>query len=183
MKAVRCPIDEVWLFEGAEYLDERGSFVRVLEPDVLALAGMASDIRQVNLSLTRGLGSIRGIHAQQPPNAESKLVRCLEGSVFDVAVDLRRGSPTFLNWFGVELTASNHRQLLIPAGCGHGFQVLSSEARLLYLHSGDYSPQNEFRVRFNDPSIDIDWPLSVGTVSAKDLEVALLSVSFRGIEL
>ena len=112
-----------------------------------------------------------------------KIVRCLKGRVFDVAVDLRKNSSTFLKWYGVELSPQNHRALVIPEGCAHGFQVLDEDSELLYLHTAFYTPNVEGAVRFNDPQINVDWPLTPTDLSTRDLNHPLLKEDFKGIVL
>ena len=139
MKLVATPIAGLWEVETVPHRDERGSLTRVFCADAFAEA--APDLRfvQVNHSITRRRGTIRGMHFQRPPAAEWKLIRCLRGRVFDVAVDLREGSPTFARWHAVLLGEDNQRQVLIPPGCAHGFQALDDDVELLYQHSAPYT--------------------------------------------
>jgi dTDP-4-dehydrorhamnose 3,5-epimerase len=161
--------------------DERGRFVRIFCDDEFSAIHAPLQWRQSNLSITKGLGAIRGMHFQHPPAAETKLVRCLRGRVFDVAVDVRRDSPTFLAWHGVELTADNDTMLLIPEGFAHGFQVLEGEAELLYMHSAAYSPRHDGRLRFDDPRVGIAWPLPPGVISQRDLDTPTIDDTFTGV--
>jgi dTDP-4-dehydrorhamnose 3,5-epimerase len=126
---------------------------------------------------------VRGLHYQRPPQAEAKWVRCLKGRVFDVAVDLRRGSPTFLKWHAVELDGVSMNALLIPEGCAHGFQVLEPESELLYLHTATYTPGLEGAARYDDPRLAIRWPLPVTDLSERDRTHPLLDDSFEGISV
>lgn len=161
--------------------DERGLFVRIFcEEEFRAIHGPLH-WRQANLSRTAGNGSIRGMHYQHPPAAETKLVRCLRGRVFDVAVDIRRDSPTFLCWHGVELTADNDTMMLIPEGFAHGFQVLDEEAELLYMHSAIYSPPHDGRLRFDESRVGIVWPLPPGVISQRDLAAPRIDGAFAGV--
>jgi dTDP-4-dehydrorhamnose 3,5-epimerase len=123
---------------------------------------------QVNHSITRRRGTIRGLHLQRAPAAEFKLIRCLRGRVFDVAVDLRPGSATFGRWHALELSDENQRQILIPPGCAHGFQTLVDDCELLYQHSAAYRPDCEDGVRHDDPGLAIAWPEPVAELSARD---------------
>lgn len=160
--------------------DERGQFKRHYCEREFAEAGLAVRWVQMNHSITRGAGTVRGLHYQLPPAAEDKLVSCTYGRVLDVAVDLRKDSPTFLDWVAVELNQSS--ALYIPKGCAHGFQTLTEEAHLVYLHSEFYAPELEAGVRIDDPAIGIDWPLPISIQSGRDSGFALLDDSFEGIE-
>jgi dTDP-4-dehydrorhamnose 3,5-epimerase len=140
-------------------------------------------IAQVNVSVTTSKGTIRGMHFQHPPHAETKMVSCLRGEVFDVAVDLRTGSPTFLQWHAEILSESNHRSLMIPAGFAHGFQTLTDNSQLFYVHSCAYAPDFEDGISPFDPMIAINWPLQVSDISEKDRHRTLLKTNFTGIKL
>lgn len=149
--------------------DPRGSFARMFCADEFAAAGCPFAVAQVNQSMTRTRGSVRGLHYQHGADAEDKLVTCLVGEVFDVAVDLRADSPTYLHHHGERLTADNGRALLIPKGFAHGFQALSDAAVLVYLHSRPYAPQAEAALDATDPDLAIPWPLAVAGRSPRDL--------------
>jgi dTDP-4-dehydrorhamnose 3,5-epimerase len=163
--------------------DARGEFERLFCSEELADLGFAQAPLQINRSLTRAKGAVRGMHFQYPPHAEIKLVSCLRGEVFDVAVDVRRDSATFLQWFGCVLTESNHRSLLIPEGFAHGFQTLSDNAELLYCHSAAYQPAAEGGLHPLDPRLAIAWPLPVGDMSARDSAHPALPPDFAGVAL
>lgn len=163
--------------------DERGWFARLFCSDELRNAGFGEPIAQINRSRTRRKGTVRGMHFQYPPVAETKIVHCLRGKVFDVALDLRRGSPTLLKWHGEELDGERPRALLIPPGVAHGFQALTQECELLYLHSAHYSPKYEGGVRHDDPRAGIRWPLTVTGLSKRDQAHTLLSDIYQGISL
>ena len=164
------------------FSDCRGEFFRCFCGDELAVAIGNRTIKQINHSRTLTVGAVRGLHFQFPPYAEMKLVRCLQGCVADVAVDLRRGSSTFLEWHLEELSAKNGRMMIIPEGFAHGFQVLEPNSKLLYLHTASYTPSSESAIRFDDPSLSIIWPLPITEVSDRDNNHALLSESFLGID-
>ena len=132
-------------------------------------------IAQVNLSRTEAVGTIRGLHLQAEPHSEAKLVRCLRGRVWDVAVDLRQDSATYGQWHAVELSPDQGNALLIPEGCAHGFQVLEPGSELLYLHSGAWEPEAETGVRWDDPTLAIAWPLPAGGLSERDCSLPRLS--------
>jgi dTDP-4-dehydrorhamnose 3,5-epimerase len=161
--------------------DPRGRFKRQYCEREFAAAGLNSHWVQVNHSVTLGLGSIRGMHFQRPPAAEAKLVACPVGRAFDVAVDLRRGSDTFLNWVAVEIEEST--SFYIPEGCAHGFQALTEELHLIYQHSVEYAPELEAGVRFDDPAIGIAWPLAPANLSDRDRGFGLIDGNFEGVAL
>jgi len=159
--------------------DTRGSFKRHYCEREFSAAGLNTRWVQVNHSVTLGIGSVRGLHFQRPPHAETKLVGCTLGRAFDVAVDLRRASPTFLKWAAVEIDEAT--SFYIPPGCAHGFQALGDEVHLTYLHSAFYAPEAEGGVRFDDPALRIAWPLPIGTVSDRDRSFALIDAGFEGL--
>ena len=148
--------------------DERGVFSRLFCPRELDVVWQDRSICQINYSLTCSIGAIRGLHFQKPPQSETKLVKCLQGRVWDAVVDLRPHSPTFLQWQAIELTPDKHNALLIPEGCAHGFQVMEPNSELLYLHSEFYYPDQEDGLRWDDPVLNINWPLPVSDLSARD---------------
>lgn len=161
--------------------DARGHLTRLYGEDDFADAGLDFRIAQVNHTLTRRQGSVRGMHFQNPPHAETKLVSCLRGEIFDVAVDLRTDSPTFMRWHGERLSAENGRALLIPPGFAHGFQTLCDDCELVYLHSASYHPAAEGAVHAQDPRLAIAWPLPVGDLSERDRSHPFVTHDFRGI--
>ena len=161
--------------------DGRGFFSRVYCAQELAGAGLRTPIVQINQSLTRRRGAVRGLHFQHAPYAEDKIVTCMRGEVFDVAVDLRRGSLTFLHWHAERLSVENARSLLIPQGFAHGFQTLADNCELLYLHTSAYAPEGEGAVNVRDPAIGIEWPLPFTDISARDSSHAYLTHGFAGI--
>lgn len=161
--------------------DARGYLERIVCLDELApLLGQRS-IVQVNHTLTAKVGTIRGMHFQRPPHAEMKLVSCLRGEVYDVAVDLRQDSPTFLHWHGEVLSADNHRTLLIPEGFAHGFQALTDQCELLYLHTAAFRPEAEDGVNALDPVLGIDWPRPVLERSRRDEALPMLDARMVGL--
>ena len=163
--------------------DARGLFERMFCADELAAAGWTQPIAQINHSITHQRGSVRGLHYQRAPHAEMKLVSCLRGEVWDVAVDLRAGSPTFLQWHAERLSADNACALLIPPGFAHGFQALTEDAELLYLHSAAYTPDAEAGLHPQDPRLTLPWPLPVGEMSERDRGHAPLTNLFEGVHL
>jgi len=161
--------------------DVRGRFKRQYCYQEFASAGLNTNWVQINHSVTLEIGSVRGMHFQRSPAAEAKLVSCPVGRAFDVAVDLRSGSATFLQWAAVEI--SEETSFYIPEGCAHGFQALTDEVHLIYQHSAAFMPEAEGGVRFDDPAIGIDWPLPVGTVSDRDRSFDLIGDKFEGVQL
>ncbi len=177
------PLAELTIIQRTRIEDHRGFLSRLYCADELADAGFAGPIVQINQSLTRVRGAVRGMHFQWPPHAETKLVSCLKGELFDVAVDLRAGSETFLHWHGERLSAENGRALLIPRGFAHGFQTLSEDCELLYLHSARYAPGAEGGIDPTDPEIGIQWPLPITEISERDRSHARVTNDFPGIRL
>lgn len=163
--------------------DKRGMFYRAYCEEELETIIGTRQIVQMNISRTNSVGAIRGLHYQNVPNAEMKMIRCIKGKVWDVAVDLRSDSPTFLQWYGVELSSENYAMVIIPEGCAHGFQVLEEGSELIYLHTAKYSPQAEGAIHYDDPMLGIKWPLSVTDVSQRDLTHKFLSSDFKGLTL
>lgn len=165
-------------------VDLRGSFTRFFCENDLGAAVAGHHVVQINHSRTAQRGAIRGMHYQRPPFVEMKLVRCLRGAVWDVAVDLRAGSPTFLQWHAIELTPENAWMMIVPERCAHGVQALSPECELLYLHTAQYTPDAEAGVAWNDPRIGIEWPLSLpveGGLSDRDRSLPRLAADFTGV--
>lgn len=176
------PLAGLKLVDTEPHEDARGSLVRLFcETEFVALRP-ALHWTQINLSRTYLKGTVRGMHFQHPPAAEAKLIRCVRGRVFDVAVDLRAGSPTFLRWHGVELSEQGQLQYFIPEGFAHGFQALTNDTQLLYLHTAAWSRELEDGVRHDDPALSIAWPLPITQASEKDRRIPLLSErAFTGI--
>jgi dTDP-4-dehydrorhamnose 3,5-epimerase len=163
--------------------DARGYLERLFCGNDLQAIIVDRAIVQINHTFTAKAGTIRGLHFQYPPHAEMKLIACLRGEIFDVAVDLRQGSPTLLRWHAERLSGDKHRTLVIPEGCAHGFQTLTDDCELLYLHTAAYQPDVEAGLDALDPRLNIDWPLPVTGRSARDQTYALLSVDYAGITL
>jgi dTDP-4-dehydrorhamnose 3,5-epimerase len=175
------PLKGVKIVERRVLGDERGFLARLYCADELRAAGWTKPVAQINHTLTARRGTVRGMHFQRPPHAEAKLVSCLRGVVFDVAVDLRAGSPTFLQWFGERLSADNARALLIPEGCAHGFQTLSDDCELVYVHSAPYVAAAEGAVNATDPKLGIEWPEPITGRSPRDAAHAVLDDEFTGL--
>lgn len=183
MQPIETPIAGVFETLSEPRRDPRGAFARLFCRETLGAAHRDRPIVQINHSRTTNVGAIRGLHFQYPPKAESKWVRCLKGRVFDVAVDLRRGSPTFLAWHAVVLDSERMNAMLIPEGCAHGFQVLEPDSELLYLHSESYSPAHEGGLSYDDARLGIRWPLPVADLSERDRSLPSIDGSFQGIVL
>ncbi len=149
-------------------VDERGSFARVYCEDEFREHGIDFTLKQSNLSTSNSKGTLRGLHYQIAPKLESKVVRCIQGAVFDVTVDMREDSPTYLSWCGYELRADNMRSLYIPGGIAHGFMTLQDDTKFFYMVSELYAPEHERGVRWDDPSVGIQWPLTPTVMSDKD---------------
>ena len=164
-------------------IDSRGQFERAFCSEELSAAGWTTPVMQINHSITKAVGSVRGLHYQIPPKAEKKMVLCLRGRVWDVAVDLRASSATFLSWHAEELSAENNKALLIPEGFAHGFQVLEKESELLYLHSEQYAPQLENGFSAVDPRLSISWPLVIAEMSDRDRGLPVWTDTCKGISL
>lgn len=163
--------------------DMRGYFERLFCAKELASAGWSKPIAQINRTRTARRGTVRGLHFQYPPHAEAKLVTCLHGEVWDVAVDLRANSPTLLQWHAEVLSADNGVALLIPEGFAHGFQALTDDVELLYCHSAFYEPAAEGGVPADDPRLSIAWPLPITERSSRDTTFTPLRNDFAGIVL
>lgn len=175
------PLAGLLVIERHPIADERGLFERLYCAEELTAANIHMPIVQANRSVTARKGAVRGMHFQHPPHADVKLVSCLAGKIFDVAVDLRRGSPTFLRWHAVELSNDNHKSMLIPAGFAHGFQTLSDDCELLYFHSAAYAAKAEGGIQPTDSRLGIAWPLPVADISTRDRLHPALTAAFEGI--
>lgn len=166
MRIIETPVEGVLVIEPDVFRDPRGSFLEIFHAPRYAQAGIRGPFVQDNLSWsTRGI--LRGLHYQLT-RPQGKLVMAIMGTVFDVVVDIRRGSPTFGQWYGTELSADNLRQLYIPPGCAHGFCVVSEEAGFLYKCTDYYAPADERGIIWNDPTLSVTWPVTAPTLSAKD---------------
>jgi dTDP-4-dehydrorhamnose 3,5-epimerase len=175
------PFEGLNLIQRTTNGDQRGFLSRIFCSEELAAGGWPWPILQINHTLTKVPATVRGMHFQYPPKAEAKLVSCIRGAVWDVAVDIRRGSPTFLKWHAEELSSINQRALLIPPGFAHGFQTLEPDAELLYLHSEPYTPACEGALNPRDPALSISWPLAISTISEKDSKHPMITPDFSGV--
>jgi len=183
LKFSKTKIKDLYIIYPESFKDNRGNFYRIYCENELIEIGYNKKIVQMNQSQTKKKGSIRGMHFQYPPKAEIKFVKCLAGSVFDVAIDLRKNSNTFLQWHSEIISSENNKLMFIPEGFAHGFQTLEDNCEILYLHSEFYSAELESGIRYNDPKLNINWPLEVTEISRRDSEHKLIDDTFNGIKL
>ena len=164
----RLELDGLLEIRPKRFSDERGFFSEVWREDQMAEAGIEARFVQDNHSFSSARGVLRGLHFQKPPASQDKLVRVSHGAIFDVAVDIRNGSPTFGQWAGLVISAAEWNQLFVPRGFAHGFVTLEEGTEVLYKVSAPYSPEHERAVRFDDPAIGIDWPVEAGALILSD---------------
>lgn len=164
------------------HIDERGEFCRLFCVEELKGIVLNRKIVQINRSTTELAGTIRGLHFQSPPHAEMKFFQCTRGSVFDVIVDIRKNSPTFLSYYGIELSPGLRKMVVIPEGCAHGFQALEDDVEVMYFTTEYYQPGSEGGIRFDDPKIGITWSLPVTDLSDRDRNHPLINDNFSGIQ-
>ncbi len=179
---IHTPINNLTLVQRKAIKDHRGFFSRFFCAEEFREAGLTKPIAQINQSFTVQTGTVRGLHFQYPPYAESKIVSCVQGEIFDVAVDLRSGSPTFLQWHGEILSAANQRSLIIPEGFAHAFQSLSEGCELIYLSTAPYSQTAEDALNVTDAKLAIAWPLPISDLSERDARHPFLTDDFTGIK-
>ncbi len=175
MKIELTPLPDVVILTPARFGDARGWFSETYNAARFAEAGLDMEWVQDNHSFSAAVGTLRGLHYQRPPHAQDKLVRCTRGAIFDVAVDIRRGSPTYGEWTGVELTAENGRQLLVPKGFLHGFITRMPDTEVQYKCTDLYAPAHEGAICWNDPTLGIDWGAIEPALSGKDQVAPFLS--------
>lgn len=183
MKILDTPLAGLKIAQSVPHRDARGAFTRLFCAEELESVLGDRQIVQINHSRTSSVGAVRGMHFQHPPHAEMKMIRCLRGRVVDVAVDVRAGSATFLQWYAHELAQDDAQMLIIPEGFAHGFQVLEPDSELLYLHTAFYNPSSEGGLRHDDPRLAITWPLPPQDLSPRDLSHPLLDADFTGVAL
>lgn len=175
MQFTETELKGVWLIEPTPVIDDRGSFTRLFCEKEMADRGLETRFLQHSRSHSVKKGTTRGLHYQQDPYAEVKLVSCARGAIFDVVVDLRPDSPTLHNWLGFELTPENMKQVYIPAGFAHGLQTLTNDAEVSYLISQFYTPHASTGARYDDPAFSINWPLKPTAISERDSAWPLVS--------
>lgn len=168
MKFTKTPLHGAFIVNIEPAKDNRGLFERLFCKKELSAIGFTKDIVQINHSITVKKGTLRGLHYQRPPYAETKFVKCIRGSVFDIAVDIRKASPTFLHWYGIELTEENSKMFYLPEGFAHGFQTLQANSELLYFHSEYYNHQNEGALNYKEPFLRLVLPLEITDISDRD---------------
>jgi len=183
VKVLDTPIPDLKIVQSTPHHDDRGAFVRLYcGQEMESLIGHRQ-IVQINQSETIRVGAVRGLHYQQPPHAEMKMVRCLRGRVWDVAVDLRSESPTFLKWYAHELNPADAQMMVIPEGFAHGFQTLSENVSLLYCHTAPHNSAAEAALNAQDPRLAIQWPIAITELSARDTNHPLIDPKFNGVSL
>ncbi|MEK9684958.1 MAG: dTDP-4-dehydrorhamnose 3,5-epimerase family protein [Rhodospirillaceae bacterium] len=175
------PLAGLKIIKRRSLLDSRGSFARLFCQDEIGSLLGHKTIKQINISVTKKRGAVRGLHFQYPPHAEDKIVCCLSGAIWDLALDLRKGSETFLKYYAIELTAENDLAFLLPAGFAHGFQSLTSDVKVLYMHTESYTPRAEGIINALDPLVGIEWPCSITERSRRDRSQAFITGSFGGV--
>lgn len=180
---IATPLSGLVLVQRKAIEDDRGFLSRFYCAEEYRAAGLNKTVAQINHTLTRKKGAVRGLHFQYPPHAETKLVSCLRGEILDVAVDLRPTSPTFLHWHGEVLSSTNRKSLLIPEGFAHGFQTLTEDCELIYLHTEFYRPEAEGALNVSDPRLAIAWPLPIVDLSARDRNHSFIDENFQGVVL
>ena len=174
MNFTPLPLAGAYLIDLEKKEDERGFFARYFCEREFSEQGLNTRWVQINNSMSGDVGTLRGMHFQRPPHAEVKLVRCLHGSIWDVVVDLRKGSDTYGKWFGATLSDENRTMMYVPKGFAHGFVSLESDSEILYLVSDFYAPEAERTLLWNDPDVGIQWPIEPRIISAKDKNATLL---------
>lgn len=177
------PLKGLLLAERQPIGDRRGFLERMYCQETFQQLGIERAIVQINRTLTQACGTVRGMHYQKPPHAEIKIISCLRGEVFDVAIDIRANSPTFLHWHGEILSETNRRTFILPEGFAHGFQTLTEDCELLYFHTASYMPSAEAGIRPDDPKVAIQWPGEISHLSERDASHALLSQDYQGVIL
>ena len=180
---IATPIEGVKLIQRKPIVDERGSFSRFYCAEEFIDAGINKPIAQINHTLTNQKGAVRGLHFQYAPDTEIKVVSCLKGKIFDVAVDIRQNSPTFLQWHGEVLSAENRKSLVVPEGFAHGFQALTDNCEIIYCVTTAYSVKNESIINAIDPVVAINWPQPITERSARDIAQPNITATFTGLPL
>lgn len=168
MNFIGTSIQGVYVVRGDPVTDERGHFMRIFDAAEFELHGLDPHVAQSSVSFNPTRFTLRGMHYQRPPHEEAKLIRCIRGRAFDVAVDIRPDSPTYRRWFGLELQAGSPDSVLVPPGCAHGFLTLDHDTELLYQIGTAHSPQHAAGIRWNDPAFTIDWPATPVVISERD---------------
>lgn len=181
MKFIPTILKDAFVIEPKPFIDERGFFARTYCKNEFREIGFKGEWVQLNHSITNDKAAIRGMHFQKPPFSEVKMVKCISGAVFDVIIDLRKNSSTFLKWVGTELSEGNKKMLFIPEGFAHGFQTLTENCGLIYHHSNFYTPGAEAGIKYDDPLVNIEWPSKPSLISERDNNHPYLTEVFKGI--
>ncbi len=176
IEVIKKEIDGVFEINNFKFKDHRGTFLNLLKKECKPFESIWGnrEVKQINISNTKNIGTVRGMHFQSPPYEEAKLISCIKGKVWDVAVDLRKDSPTFSKWCYVELSSKLNNSILIPEGCAHGFQTLSSDCELIYIHSQKWFKEYENGVNYRDKILNISWPMPQEHLSKRDINLPFL---------
>ncbi|HEY1039545.1 MAG TPA: dTDP-4-dehydrorhamnose 3,5-epimerase [Bacteroidia bacterium] len=180
MKFLETTLKGAFVIQPTLLSDERGGFSRVFCKKEFMEIGHSKEFVQFNHSYNSKKGTVRGMHYQEAPHSEIKLIRCVKGAVYDVIIDIRKGSPTFMQWYATELSAANRNLMYVPEGFAHGFQTLEEDSELIYHHTSFYEPAAERGLRYNDELLAVNWPLEVSAISQKDENYPLLTPNFKG---
>jgi dTDP-4-dehydrorhamnose 3,5-epimerase len=183
MKFYPTEISGLIIVEPEPIHDNRGSFSRAFCKQEFTAVGLHKEFVQINHSFSKSAGILRGLHFQKPPYAEMKYIQCVNGRIFDVVVDIRKNSPTYLQHLSIELSAKNCKGILVPEGCAHGFQTLEHDTLLIYHHTEFYTPGSEGGIRFDDPALAIRWPIAINSMSERDKGFEYISHNFQPIQL
>ena len=181
LKFKKLDMDGLYLVDRVLLGDDRGFLSRIWCSNEIKEAGWKKNIAQINHTYNQQCGTVRGLHFQKKPHQEKKLVTCIRGTIWDVVVDLRSNSPTFLNWHSEELSDKNNKALMIPEGFAHGYQTLTDDVEILYCHSEFFHETSEGGLNPQDPELSIDWPLTISSISSRDLNHPLISKTFKGV--
>jgi len=181
MKFSETKLKGLYMIEPEPFRDDRGLFFRSFCKKEFFEVGLEKEFVQINQSINLKKYTFRGLHYQVKPFQDSKLIRCINGKVLDIIVDVRKKSETFLNTFTIELSSKNKRMLYVPEGFAHGFLTLEDNSQLIYHHTSYYQPGFEGEINYNDPKIQLDLPHSIDVISKKDVEISLLNDKFKGI--
>lgn len=180
---ISTKLQGLYLIVPKSKIDNRGYFERLFCTEEFKEVGLNRPIVNINHSFSKQKGTIRGMHFQYPPSQEIKMITCLKGSIYDVALDIRKNSSTFLQWQGEILDGDSRKIFMIPEGFAHGFQTLEDNVELLYIHTNFYNKEHESGLNYNDPILNINWPLKVTKISDKDKNYKFITTNFKGVEL
>ena len=182
-KSYKTKLKDLIIIKRNYYFDTRGSFSRIFSKKIFHKLGFKEYIDSINYSMVKKRGTIKGLHFQKPPHAETKIVTCIKGSIYDVCVDLRYGSKTFLKYHAEILSEKNKKSLLIPRGFAHGFQTLEDDSAVLYFHSTSYNKASESGISVLDSKLNINWPIKISKISKRDKNHNSINRSFKGLKI